>query len=292
MTAIDLTDREPRFLLRRKDASGGVTDPGLVFFPGYDEKFADLAAIARPENWGEDWVILRKYLNYTVHQLLREGKVIEAETTKGEAVMTFNTGLLTADTRPIFCFATRNHTPMEGAQPWYFTRWAVSSETVMRSFSNPPERARYWKDNPGELLFNPDWKVEVRLEHILGDNVDRFPRFLQQLPHLRKHALQGAVEDAIREVEADPHLAVPAYHFDTSSVSLLLPLRLIHSHVVDMALVVGPFGAQSYAAWTVIPLDWAYQNARLIKAPAADWLGRPQSTAPEPVASPQDSAVS
>lgn len=291
MTAIDVAD-QPRFLFRRKDASGRVTERGLVFFPRYGGHYEDLAALARPENWGLDWVILRKYLDYTVHQLLREGKVVEAETNKGDAVMAFNTGLLTADTRPIFCFATRNHLAVDDPQPWHFTRWAVSSETVMRSFPNAPERARFWKDSPGELLFNPDWPVEMRLDHILGDNVDRFPRFLQQLPHLRKHALQGAMQDAIREVEADPHLAVPAYHFDTSSVSLLLPLRLIHSHVVDMALVVAPFGEKSYAAWTVLPLDWAYQNARLIKAPGAEWLGRARSSAAEQTEDLTESAVS
>ena len=134
--------------------------------------------------------------------------------------------------------------------------------------------------------------MEVRLDHILDDNVDRFPRYLQQLPHLRRHALNGPIKDALREVEADPHLAIPAYHFDTSSVSLLLPLRLIHSHVVDMALVVGPFGEQSYAAWTVIPLDWAYQNARLIKAPAAEWLGRGGTAAPGQPEGGEERAVS
>lgn len=63
-----------------------------------------------------------------------------------------------------------------------------------------------------------------------------------------------------------------AHHFETGSVSLLLPLRLVHSHRVDLALVLGPFGEKRYAAWTVMPLDWAYRSARLIKAPSADWL--------------------
>jgi hypothetical protein len=73
-------------------------------------------------------------------------------------------------------------------------------------------------------------------------------------------------------VKADPHLAAPAYHVERGSVSLLLPLRLIHERIVDLALVVGPFGERSYAAWTLYPLDWAYRAARLIKAPSVGWL--------------------
>lgn len=68
---------------------------------------------------------------------------------------------------------------------------------------------------------------------------------------------------------------MPAYHFDSGSVSLLLPLRLIHAECVDLALVVGPFGESRYAAFTVYPLEWAYRAARLIKAPSADWIGGP-----------------
>ena len=119
------------------------------------------------------------------------------------------------------------------------------------------------------------------LEHIIEDNGDRFPRLLQQLPHLRKHALRGAIEDVLEQIKADPHLAVPAYHFDTSSVSLLLPIRLVHAQRVD-PLVVGPFGEQRYAAWTVMPLESAYRSARLIKAPSADWL----DTSKQPVDDP------
>ena len=125
MTAINHAASEPQYLLRRKDPTGRVVEPGLVYFPRYDEQYKALAELARPEDWGEAWVVLRKYLDYTVHQLLREGKVMTADTSRGDAVMAFNTGLLTPDTRPIFCFATQNHNELEQAQPWYFTRWGV-----------------------------------------------------------------------------------------------------------------------------------------------------------------------
>lgn len=279
------SSKSAQWLFRRMDRSSRATlDAGLAFFPDIDDALEALAKLARPEPWGPNRSLLRNYLDYTVHQLLREGKLVEG-IDHGEPVAAFNTGLLTDDTRPIFGFLSTNkvdpsRSSVEDPQRWFFGRWAVSSDLVMKHFDRTPERARYWKESPGELLFNPDWQVEVRVEHIVDDNVERFPRLLQGLPHLRRHALTGAVADALKEIEADPHLAVPAYHFDTHSVSLLFPLRLIHGASVDVALVVGPFGERRYAAWTVYPLDWAYRAARLIKAPSVEWLGpRPESLA-------------
>jgi hypothetical protein len=267
-----------RFLFRRKDSSGEIVDPGVAFVPDIERTLAILDEMARDEDWGDNRSVLHNYLNYTVHQLVTEAKLLVSTDDRGQAVAAFNTGLLTSETQPIYGFLAENRNELADAQEWFFVRWAVSSDVVMRHFPGKPERARYWKTSPGELLFNPDWPVEVRLEHIVDDNVERFPRLLQKLPHLRKHALRGAVDDALQQVEADPHLAVPGYHFDSGSVSLLFPLRLIHAAYVDLALVVGPFGDSRYAAWTVYPLDWAYRAARLIKAPSVDWIG-PRSTA-------------
>lgn len=272
----------PRFFFRRKDSeTGDVVDPGLAFVPDITKALTDLAQMARREDWGDNHSVLYNYINYTVYELVAEGKIVEATDAQGRPVAAFNTGLLTNEVQPVLGFLTQNRTEVPLAQPWYFTRWAVSSDVAMRPFTKAPERARYWKESPAELLFNPEWPVEVRLEHIVDDNVERFPRLLQKLPHLRKHALRGAIHDALEQIKADPHLAIPAYHFETGSVSLLLPLRLVHSHRVDLALVLGPFGEKRYAAWTVMPLDWAYRSARLIKAPSADWLDATPAPAPD-----------
>jgi len=264
----------PKWLFRRTDQDGNVTDRGLAYVPDIPKTLNSLAAMAAPEDWGRDGEGLHNYLNYTVHKLLDEGKIVEASDDKGEPVAAFATGLLTPDTQMIYAFVTRNRNDLAAAQDWFFVRWAVSSDICMKFFTAPPDTARYWHASTAELFFNPDWQIEVRLEHIVDHNVDRFPRLLQNLPHLRKHALLGAIEEVREQVKANPHLAVPAYHFDRQSLSLLLPLRLVHASLVDLALVVGPFGDERYAAWTVFTLDVACRSARLIKAPSADWLGR------------------
>ncbi|MEL6732682.1 MAG: DUF3825 domain-containing protein, partial [Bacteroidota bacterium] len=56
-------------------------------------------------------------------------------------------------------------------------------------------------------------------------------------------------------------------------VQLLLPLCLVDPKVPDLALVVS-WEHEVYRANTVLGLDWAYQNARLM-APLEDgWLWR------------------
>lgn len=55
-------------------------------------------------------------------------------------------------------------------------------------------------------------------------------------------------------------------------MQLLLPLCLLSDDEVDLALAVEQTPSGSYLGHTVLPLDWAYKNARLICRPDSDWL--------------------
>jgi hypothetical protein len=66
--------------------------------------------------------------------------------------------------------------------------------------------------------------------------------------------------------------AIPQYYPRFNTMSLLLPLAIVDDEVVDIALVVTKNPSGSYQGRTVLPLDWAYQNARLVCRPDSDWL--------------------
>ena len=66
--------------------------------------------------------------------------------------------------------------------------------------------------------------------------------------------------------------AIPQYYPRFNLMSLLLPLALINDEVVDIALVVTKNPSGSYLGRTILPLDWAYMNARLVCRPDSDWL--------------------
>ena len=66
--------------------------------------------------------------------------------------------------------------------------------------------------------------------------------------------------------------AIPMYYPSNNKMSLLLPLSLLDDDVIDLALVTERTKSGNYLGHTILPLDWAYSNARLITRPDSDWL--------------------
>ncbi len=62
------------------------------------------------------------------------------------------------------------------------------------------------------------------------------------------------------------------YYPSNDKMSLLLPLSLIDDDIIDLALVTEKTPSGNYLGHTILPLDWAYSNARLITRPDSDWL--------------------
>ena len=86
-----------------------------------------------------------------------------------------------------------------------------------------------------------------------------------------RNRFDDAVNLALKKVEWNYKTAVPMYFPSKNNVSLLLPLSLCDEKV-DLALVVTRHDNGSYQGETVLPLDIAYSNSRLITKPESDWL--------------------
>jgi hypothetical protein len=84
--------------------------------------------------------------------------------------------------------------------------------------------------------------------------------------------------------------AIPQYFPRQDIMSLLLPLAIVDDERVDLALVVTRNPSGSYQGRTVFPLDWAYQNARLVCRPDSDWLVTEQVTRTSFLSSPPPDA--
>jgi len=83
--------------------------------------------------------------------------------------------------------------------------------------------------------------------------------------------LRLAIDRAIERVKWNYKTAVPQYYFEQSQLQLLLPLCIDDPRKVDLALVIERDEA-AYVGRTILELDWAYSNARLIARPDSDWL--------------------
>lgn len=66
--------------------------------------------------------------------------------------------------------------------------------------------------------------------------------------------------------------AIPSYYPRMNAMSLLLPLCLVDELHADAALVVQLMASGNYQGQTILTMEQAYMNARLICRPDSDWL--------------------
>lgn len=257
----------------------------FAFLGDFSSQLERLADRAQPEEWDYannprgTFPILSNYLRYTFKRIVEEGKLAFGSLDDGEEVVAFNTGLFTPKYQTIYACFVENRIPDQ--QRWFLRGWFTDNEWAMKPFAQElPEPARYF-DRPHELVFDPDLPLIPNLDHILDDNMERFPAELQKQDHQRRLILDGAIRDAVKRVQTNYKLAVPQYYFGRAGaqpgrMQLLLPLSLVEPGRTDLALVVDR-ESECYRAFTVLPLDLAYKNARLIARPDADWLASPMA---------------
>ncbi len=256
-----------------------------VWFPNSDW-YDELADAALEEQWDDDesgrQPILRNYFKYYARRAGEEGIWIEATSPAGITGSAFDTGLLSRHFEPIYAVFEANRDPAR--QPWVHKEWASPASPRLRDFDTSRLRRALFFSEPAEAVFDPRLPVVPNLEHILDHNVDRYPAELRENAYLRKATLDHAIQVAAAKARSNWRLAAPQFYWPHSGpgrIQLLLPLSLINPDRVDLALVVDRYPSYAeqpettnacYRAYTVLPLEWAYRNARLVTRPEAYWL--------------------
>ena len=178
----------------------------------------------------------------------------------------------------------------------------------MGNFNILPDRAHYF-DNLADLYYdNSASRPSIDWTHIILDNVERLPLsflldhkpkgfefrdytqfgsadrelyFKELRTHIEsdektlrsiKNRLDDALKLTLKRVDWNYKTAIPMYYPTKNNISLLLPLSLVDDDIIDLALITERQKSGSYIGHTIIPLDWAYSNARLITRPDSDWL--------------------
>jgi Domain of unknown function (DUF3825) len=246
----------------------------------FESRLKELAERAQPEDWSfdaeEPYGVLGNYVRYTYKRVFHQNKILAAVDSGGAKVALFNTGLFTHNYEGIFAFLEANRD--SSRQPWVLKDWVVESDRRLGFFGSRPSAARYF-DKPDELVYDPDRELIPNLDHILDENVDRYPADLRKNAHRRRMMLQGAVAEAGKRAQMSYKAAVPQFYFghegsERGHIQLLLPLCFNQPTKADLALVVEQEW-NAYRAFTVLPLDRAYSNARLVARPDNDWLRAP-----------------
>lgn len=214
--------------------------------------------------------ILKNYLEFTFRKLQQEKKIAFTSDNKFAC---FNTGLVTENLEDIFAFFEEYKNPGTFTTPFCFKAFLKKSDNnILRYFSHSiPDVANFF-DKPELLIFNPKCDLIPDLDHIIGDNLSRFPPHLQGADDAElRRQLVGAIDEIKKKIRSNYKIAVPQYY--DNKIQLLLPLCLTSgSPNPDLALVIHKLNDSTYTARTCLTLKMAYNNARLIVKPQSNWL--------------------
>lgn len=276
------------------------------------EELAEMAIRERWTLPGKEDVLelglLKSYIDYTYRRLSFEGKVMMRD----DKYAAFNTGLLDDRYLPIFALFERNtpDRSQRWKLKAFCIEGEDAGKLLVANFSPLPERAEYITD-PRDIFYDQRaGKPHIDYDHIIIENAERLPFTFFQALHftsfvckecssmtreelalykeelkaalketdrdayrIAKMYFDSALEEAMNRVRRNYKAAIPIYHHPKKTICLLLPLRLNkRSNKADVALVVERQATGGYSGHTILTLEMAYQNARLICAPDTNWL--------------------
>jgi hypothetical protein len=254
--------------------------------------------------------ILWNYLKYTYFRLFKEHK-IKTSSLSGRDVASFNTGLVDKRYEPIYAFFDRNLNLGRQPwyfKSFCIAGENLDGKDLVRCFRPLPPPPHYFSRVEDMIYDVNAGEPEVDWEHVIIENIDRLPLpFLEEqkpkdftfrplsgmtfnerddfFNELRnaiekdartyraiKNRLADALELAIKRTRWNFKTAIPQYYPRNNEMTLLLPLAIISDDKIDIALVVEKTHSGNYLGHTILPLDWAYMNARLVCRPDSDWL--------------------
>lgn len=254
--------------------------------------------------------ILKNYLLLTFERLLAEDEEHYNDPTWEKKIITtdknavFNTGLVDKLYEPVYALFNRN-TSESSTRKWIFWTFVKSTDRehqlLTRIFgTNLPSPAHYYNQT-SELVYNIKTEIgSYNWNHFI-DNCRRLPlEFLrengptfdysqpkspqfyiklaeaikadQRSMNRIKNRITDAIDYAIKRVRWNFKTAIPIYYPGQKQISLLLPLALVDEDNIDVALVLEATESGAYIAHTILTLEMAYTNARLITRPDSDWL--------------------
>ena len=270
-----------------------------------DERWEFLNTPADP---GRPHPILHSYLLQTFGKLSLERKVVvNAE----KSMAAFNTGLVDARYEAIYAAfgpSTGGGTARWRLLGFCFAGEGQLGQNLVRHFNPLPQAAHYF-DEPADVFYDTrQGEPEMDWNHVVIDRIQRYPPELlddhwpsgiervdtsamsedesarywiavgeaiqadNRTYRRIMNRVRDAVELSLKRTSWNFKTAVPQYYPPIRKLQLLLPICLVEDERTDMALAVEKTPSGNYLGHTMLPLDWAYKNARLICRPDSDWL--------------------
>lgn len=255
-------------------------------FNDFNQSILDLNIKSEPENW--DYInnptsglpVLKSYISYTFERIVTQGKLVFGKSSKDRTEYAyFNTGLVTPLQDEIYGFFVKVPT-LDKSDVWHlkqpeyeFLEFETDQSHYRKYFSQTPDIATYFSEaEVRELVFDTslnNGKIIIDREHIKNRKA-RFPDKIASLDdETFFDQIAKSIELATKRVRRNYKTAIP--HFYDGKIQFLLPLCMQTKKDADLALVVNK-EESVYKAHTVLTLDQAYNNARLLAKPDREWL--------------------
>ena len=267
------------------------------------ERWEFVDSPAKPER---PFPILHHYLLHTFGRLVLEQKVLVTEDCRTAA---FNTGLVDVRYEPIYALFSPNENAIPWRLDGFcFAGEGSLGQTLSRRFYPLPQPPHYFSE-PAELIYDTrTGDPDIDWNHVVIDRLSRYPaKFLEdhwpadidmldsskmseqearaywvkvgeavkadeQLYRSIMNRVKDAVALSTKRTAWNFRTAVPSYYPKLKKMALFLPICLASDEMPDMALAVEKTPSGKYLGHTMLPLDWAYLNARLVCRPGSDWL--------------------
>lgn len=250
---------------------------------GY-EFLENLKNEVQPEDWKYtdfkspiNYPILKSYIEHTYDRLKNENKILISN---DKTQVLFNTGLLDKDfLLDVYVLCTIIRIKIFGKEVDFPSNPEIYLEDnvyILRSFSGQiPKLAKYFS-NIDQVVFNPDLDINMNWKHIFIEREDRIPYEIKEGSISVKEivkSFRGNEENIKKLAKRNYKMVVPQFY--DGEIQFLMPIYLgtEFSGKPSFALVLALDESKTlYLGTTILTVEMAYQNARLIAKPDNPWL--------------------
>lgn len=293
---ISIDDNDPILFTPSSNDKGKIAQDAILIdsrsfiesfaeFSDYNLALEDLAQnICEKEDW--DYIdnkqngipILRSYMNQTCKRLVYQGKINSNISSYGEEYAFFNTGLVDKFQNDIYAYFVKNKRYSE-CQPWgiiipkwRFLEFATDQSKYYKYFNAQADIASYFGETEtSKLVFDTSLTIRPNWEHL---ETRRHRVNSIEIQKMSEQEFRDAISDSIdmakKRIKRNYKTAIPQYY--NEDIQFLVPLCERKNRGKAIAAMVVQKTEQIYVVSTILTLDQAYNNARLLAKPDREWL--------------------
>jgi len=220
----------------------------------------------------EKYEVLISFFERTFERVKFEDKI-----EFGNDIAAFNTALGNKFNKDIYAVFKKN----KKGDGWQFDKFA-DENFVGKTLPKIPEPPDYFEDPvtrervPSDHLFlDLNRQIFADDKHLFDERRSRFPESWKSMDDEEcVSSFERLLDRTKRRVRRNFRAAVPFYYPALRKIQMLLPVTFYPGTAQEEthAVVVARVGA-GYSVETIMPLAWAYKNARLLAKPdREDWL--------------------